>query len=853
MIRAFGMVIFRDWRLHKLRLVLTVAGIALGVAVFFAIRTNNTSLVTSLRSTIEKLAGRSTLQIVAGEAGFSRDILERVRSTPGVALAEPVTETVAKISGGGDERILILGLDTESDLELYKGTVDEESLIIRNPLAFTSRKDSIAVTRGFANRHSLREGDKFTIIVQSGPRDVTVRGIFGESGIGEIYSGAVAVMDIYSAQEMFGRGDHIDRIDVANSPETDVATIQHSFETWLPSGLKAVRPDLRGESLENAVNSLNYGLTIMSFLALTISIFIIYNSFSVSVSQRWKEIGVLRAIGVERQQIAIMFMFEAMLLGVIGSVVGVAAGFGLAKLSLRFVGDVTASFYGFAPVSAGLDFNVVFALQAMGAGLAASLIAAWLPARAASRLEPVHALRNIESRDPGQAPGRVRWISGLVFLVAGLGLTRFAPSNVGYFIQLFYSFFIQFGMILLVPKFIELGAFVLRPVMDRFFGAEGLIAVETMARAPRRTTSTVIALMIGLAFLISNSAFIQSQKRAMNRSLDRAVASDMLVTSSSEVHSRTYHFNEAMADRIKSLPGIQTADAARVTSLEYDGQEVAIISHEMRQFFTVSPDLLDAGDRENAIARTADGSGMLISTNFAARWNVKIGDDVTLSTPNGPLILTVVGTLDYYRSDKGTVFFDRDIYKRYWGDSDVDYILIDVEPGTDVESLRYEIATAIGSSQRGFIYTHDEYKHWVSGIVDQFFALMYVQMFIAACVVIIGLTNTMVISVSERRRELGIFRAIGGFRRQVAKMVTLEAVAIALIGYSVGIIGGLFNSYYMVTAATRIIAGYSLPLVFPISVLPLGVPVIIAIAVLSAVLPARNAARSNVVEAIGYD
>lgn len=853
MIRALGLIIFRDWGMHKLRLVLTVAGIALGVAVFFAIRTNNASLVTSLRSTIEKLAGKSTLQIVAGEAGFSQTLLEKVRSTAGVDRAEPITETVATLPSGEGERILILGLDTSSDLSLYTGTIDQGNLIVKNPLAFSNRKDSVAVTRSFANKHSLKDGDKFSVKVQSGPRDLTVRGIFGEGGISDIYSGDVAVMDIYSAQEMFGRGDHIDRIDISNLPDVEVETLRSRLEGWLPIGIKAIRPDLRGQSLENSVAAINYGLTIMSFLALTISIFIIYNSFSISVSQRWKEIGVLRAVGVARRQLQAMFVLEALFLGAVGSIVGVVAGFGLAKLSVRFVGDVTASFYGVAPASDGVGFSVVFAFQAVAAGLIASLIAAWVPSRAASNLEPALALRNIEARESATVTGGLRLIAGLIFLGSGLALTRFASADVGWNIQLSYSFFIQFGMILLVPRFIQIGGWVLRPIMDRLFGAEGLIAVETMVRAPRRTTATVIALMIGMSFVISNSAFIQSQKRAMNRSLDRAVAADLLVSSSNEVHSRTYHFSEDTADQIKLLPGIETADTVRVTSVEYDGQEVAIISHEMRQFFEVSPDLLDVGDKEKAGASTADGSGVLVSTNFAARLGVKMGDPLTISTPTGPLVLKVVGMLDYYRSDKGTLFFDRTVYKKYWGDSDVDYLLIDVKPGTDIESLRTGIVSVLGGSERGFIYTHDEYKRWVSAVVDQFFALMYVQMFIAVCVAVLGLANTMVISVSERRRELGIFRAVGGLRGQVSKMVMLEAVAIALIGYLAGVLSGLFNSYYLVTAAVRIIAGYSLPLVFPNTILLIAIPAIILIAVISAAVPARNAAKANVVEAIGYE
>src|SRR5256885_1003155 len=165
MIRALALISLRDWRLHKLRLVLTTAGVALGVAVFFALQTTKDALGSDLNTTIEKLAGRATLQVTVGEAGFPIDVIDVVRQTPGVAVAEPVVEIYAS-TAPGDERLLVLGLDTASDLGLYTDTVDQNSLIIKNPLAFTNRPDSVAITGSFARRHGLKNGDKFAVTGQ---------------------------------------------------------------------------------------------------------------------------------------------------------------------------------------------------------------------------------------------------------------------------------------------------------------------------------------------------------------------------------------------------------------------------------------------------------------------------------------------------------------------------------------------------------------------------------------------------------------------------------------------------------------------------------------------------------------
>ena len=303
MISALAMIVLRDWVSHKLRLGLTTAGIALGVAAFFAIQTTNDALVGSLNGTIEKLAGKATLQAAAGNAGFSFDAVKTVRSTPGVKIAEPVTETLAATTLGGT-RLLILGLDTASDLQIYNSAADRSGLVIKNPLVFSSRKDSVAITTKLAERFGLKDGDKITVETSSGPAVLTVRGLFAASGIGDVYDGNVAVMDIYSAQETFGRGSRIDRIDISTDDGADVDAVQTELAARLGPGIDVVRPDLRGKSLENSVTTMHAGFTILSIVALMIGVFIIFNSFTISVNQRWKEIAIMRSIGVERRPFA---------------------------------------------------------------------------------------------------------------------------------------------------------------------------------------------------------------------------------------------------------------------------------------------------------------------------------------------------------------------------------------------------------------------------------------------------------------------------------------------------------------------------------------------------------------------
>jgi len=230
-----------------------------------------------------------------------------------------------------------------------------------------------------------------------------------------------------------------------------------------------------------------------------------------------------------------------------------------------------------------------------------------------------------------------------------------------------------------------------------------------------------------------------------------------------------------------------------------------------------------------------------------------LGDTVALETPSGALSLPVVGILEYYHSEIGTLFLDRELFKKYWNDTAVDYILVTLTPEADRATFKTAIDRAIAGEQRAFVYTREEYKRFVMRLIDQFFTLTYLQMIVAVFVASLGLVNTMVISVAERRREIGVIRAIGGLRGQIRKMILLEAVAISLIGMATGVISGLLNAYFLVHTAAKIIAGFTLPFRFPLSMVLIALPVVILMAIVAAWFPANRAARLRVVEAISYE
>jgi putative ABC transport system permease protein len=853
MIGALLHVATRQWKTHRLRVAMTTLGIALGVAVFFAIRTANAALLDSLTLTVQRLAGKSTLEVTAGEVGFPEETLETVRATPGVQLAEPVIEVIAHTAFQDEGNLMILGVDTTGDQQLRQYEFDRSKTEIADPLTYLAEPNSILLSQAFAERHGLKMGDHFPIFTSHGKENFAVEGIFKPTGVGEVFGGNIAVMDIYSAQVVFDRGHNFDRIDLMNAPDVKVNELQQRLKARMPAGIEVIRPDMQGQALENAVTAMRLGMMITSFIALLVGVYIIFNSFTIAVNQRWKEIGILRAVGVERRNINLMFLTEALLMGVIGSSVGIVIGYYVAILANQVMGSIAASVYGIVSIAVAPKLHWDMVLTSFGLGVAASLGGAWMPARAASYLDPILALHNIETRQKESALGWGRALLGAAILLVSMLLIQFSPTDVGMVGQFSYAGLQLIGLTILLPMMVHWSARAIRPAMDRLGGSEGALAVDAMIQSPRRSAATVGALMVGLMFVYSTAAYIQSYKHMITRWTHQMLNADLMVATSTMLRSTSYHFSEDLGKRIATLPEVKHVQNVRFTIVPYNHDTAAICAIEMDGFLLRSEDAILGGNRKTAEDLLPRGAGVVVSKNFAARWGMKAGSKVHLDTPTGPLDLPIVGMVEDYRSDKGTIFMERTLYKRYWKDDAVDFVDITLKPGQNAIAVKHEIERMTAGSEHALVYTNVEFRAWISSLVDKFFLLNYMQLVVAVLVAVVGIANTLVISIAERRREFGIIRAIGGYRAQIRKMVLLEAVAISIVGVLVGAIAALFNIEFLSHTVSTVLAGYDVPFYFPWLLVLETFPAVVVVSLLAGWIPARHAMQAPVIEAIGYE
>jgi putative ABC transport system permease protein len=812
----------------------------MGVATYFAIRTANQSLLHSLQATVDRVAGKASLQITAGESGFPESVLETTRATAGVADATGVVQMIRPTDLHDKAPVLIFGVDIEGEQRL-RGLHIEGADALKLP-------GTIVLSSSFASEEGLIPGTGLPVFASQGRTELAILDVFQDERVGALFGGRVGLMYIRGAQDVFGRGANIDRVDVITSPDVSVDSVRQALKERLGTGLEIERPQAEHRRSGCTVTIRRASVNKSGRLSAPFS----SSAMSIAVNQRWREIGILRALELSEEgaeDVPDRCSHNGAYRFGTGRDRRLRVGSGVQCTDWNPVQRAVVK-HGCDHGSGPPRFSAMFALESIAIGIACTVISAWLPARAASKLNPVFALHNIETRRREAVVGWPRMVLGAAVVTIGLALIGFGSPQLGLFLQLSSVAFIFFGFILILPRLSGSIAGALRPLADRVFGSEGVLAVDSVILAPRRTSATVGALMAGLAFTFSTWGLIQSEKELVTRSFEREWNHDLQVWSPASM-------TEDFAAKVGQVPGIKHLNPLLTGASRYRGQIAGLHSWDMRLWFERPGRTLKEGDLEIARDLVPKGQGCLISNNFAARWRLGVGDVLILEAPASRLELPILGIVDYNAWFEGTVFLDRSLYKEYWRDDRINLLAIDLDPGANPDAVKSEVEQLESGGQPLVVQTSTEARRQsrevIAANIDQLFSFFYVQMLIATFVGVIGIINTLVISVWDRKREIGIIRALGGTRGQVRQMVLLEAGVICIIGLIAGIVKGVCDTYFMTHTVAAVFGGYTIPFYFPGGLMLLCVPVLIAVAIAAAWWPARVASRTNVVSAIGSE
>jgi putative ABC transport system permease protein len=838
-------------RKHLLRTILTTAGIVLGVGLLVSMRAANQSVLAAFNRTVDRIAGKAQLTVTAGDNGFPEDVLEKVQALPEVRAAAPVVQATVDTGMAGQGRILILAVDMTGDRSLRDYDFDSgQEDVIDDPLVFLAQPDSLIVTREFAGRNGLSSGSRLQLETMEGKKQFTVRGILKPGGMAQAYGGNLGIMDIYAAQKIFGRGPRFDRIDIGVTEGTTVPAAQAALRRALGPAFDVEPPSMRGRQFENLLSVYALSVSISSLFALFIGMFIIYNSFSIAVTQRRSEIGILRALGATRGQVRTLFLLESALAGAVGSVVGIATGLWAARGLANLTAATLEAAYGEIQRPDQIVIEPAFLCAAFALGMITSMLAAWLPARSAARVEPVQALQ--KGRYQVLSAGESRWRTRASLAAAALALAAlpFAKSTAA-----FYTGYLMavLAALLATPMISLALSRVLRGPMRWIRPVEGALAADSLIQAPRRTSATVAALMLSLALVIGQAGIARGSYAGIQDWVENTLNPDMYVSTSETLTSREYRFPIAVRAGLESIEGVEEVQPVRSARFTYQGTPALLVAVEMDRIGARVRHSVVAGDSPTMDRLTAEEKGCIVSDSFANLHGFKMGDPVALASPNGEVRLPVVGIVKDFSNQTGAIFLQRGLYVRYWGDEGVDVFRVYVRPGTAPADVKRRINERFASEFRLFILLNPEVKRYINGITDQWFALTYIQTIVAVLVAILGIVNTLTVSISDRRRELGVLRAVGGLRAQIRGTVWLEAAAIGVIGLTLGFAVGAVHLGYILEVIRRDFTGMELGYRFPFGVALLLVPVILAAALASALLPGERAARGSLVEALEYE
>jgi putative ABC transport system permease protein len=839
------------FRRHVLRTALTTAGIVLGVAVFVGMHTANQSVLFAFSRTVDRIAGKTELQVTAGETGFDEEVLEKVQGAESVRVAVPVIEAVVDSNIKGQGNLLVLGVDMTGDRTLRDYDLESgEDALIDDPLVFLAQPDSIMLAKGFADRNQLTIGDRVMLGTVEGEKQFTVRGVMKSSGLTSAFGGSLAIMDIYAAQRMFGRGRKFDRIDLALQPGYTIAAAEQQLGALLGSGFQVEPPSGRGQQFEAMLAAYSMMVGISSLFALFIGMFIIYNSFAIAVTQRRSEIGILRALGATRRQIRWLFLGESAVTGLIGSLGGLVFGVLIARGIAASIGTLIADVYGVAQHADELSTSPALLALALAIGIGTSIVAAVIPARNASRVDPVQALQKGKYQVLSAGESRTRAALGVI-----LGAISIVCLSTGTSRPVFYAGYVLAIVVsLLISPLLSLAlAKALRPLLKWLRPVEGALAADSLIQSPRRTSASVAALMLSLALVVAFAGMARASYQSIIDWMESALNPELFVIPSQNIVMRTIRFPPSMAPELAAIPGVERVQMVRDARIVFRKTPVMIVAVEVNSIAeTVRRDPV-AGDPDDMYRRTAAGEGLMVSDNLAQLQGLTLGEMLEVPAPNGLIRLPIVGIVVDYSDQQGTILMDRSLFIRYWNDDSVNVYRVYVTPGTPPLEVRQRILDTYAGQRQVFVLTNTELKTYILKITDQWFGLTSVQIAVAVLVAILGIVNTLTVSITDRRRELGVLQAVGGLHGQIRRTIWLEALSIGTLGLALGFSLGAVNLYYILQIVHHDIAGMRLDYVFPVGTVLALVPTILGAALVAAIWPAESAVHGSLVEALEYE
>jgi putative ABC transport system permease protein len=834
---AMRKVSLRNLAAHKLRLALTVLSVVLGTAFVAGSFVFTDTLSNTFHGIFADVAKGVDVQVTAKESagsGVPLADLDKIKAVPGVRAVEPQVESQIVLIGSNGKPVQ--GGGAPSVGQSFSPPAEH----LGDPYRFIAgsapaHDNEIALNKGALKLAKLNVGDRTKVLVPSvGTLEVTITGEYDTKSDTGGYIGAL--FNRAQAEKLFTDGKHVGVVNVAGNGVSQTE-LRNRIAAALP-GLdvktgKQVTADTQ-QSVSNALKFVNYFLLAFGAIALLVGTFIIYNTFSMIVAQRLRELALLRAVGASRGQVSRSVLLEAIVVGLVGSITGIAAGVGLAY-GLR---TLLNSFNVGLP-NGPLQVTSRTIIVALVVGVVVTVFSAYAPARRAANIPPVAAMREEFAATGTSLRRRTSFgigfaVIGVAALVAG-GLAK-AGGGAALLVGI-GALAMIIGVLLGAPALSRpIVALVGRPLTSPF-GAVGRLSRTNAIRNPRRTAATAFALTLGLVLVTAIAVFGSSAKKSVDALVDNGVTADYILTGPNQIGVPV-----GAGDAAAKVSGVKTAVALHPVLVKFDGS-----SHEGTGVDGSLADVLPFKVLQGS--NHISGNTMLASKETADSHHWTVGSTVAVTTLDGAATTLRVGGVYQHNSLLGNWVTSGDFYRQVTPTQNATdmVVLVKASSGTNLATLRTGLERATDPYLVVKVEDRQQFKGSQAKQIDSLLAILYGLLALAIIIAILGIINTLALSVVERRREIGMLRAVGMLRAQVRRTIYLESALIALFGAIVGVALGLtFGALFVRTLRNGGLNEVAVPYGQAVFMLILSA----VVGVLAALWPAIRAARTRPLEAI---
>ncbi|MGZ3099581.1 ABC transporter permease [Streptomyces sp. H72] len=830
---------------HKARLLMTVLAVMLGVAFVSGTLVFADTLSHAFRNQSAKSYDDVAVAVTSHadpdnpkeEPGLSGKVLDRISAVDGVAGAYGRVEGFAGVADP-DGKLIGVGWSNKG-ANFAPGKDGKDAAYTFTDGSGPVRDDQIALDEESAGKGEYEVGDRVRVATNGPVKEYTLSGVFTTEDGAVNAGGSLVLFDTSVAQKQYLKPGYFESVTVTAAPGAHASEILRSVEPLLPDTAEArtgqALADEQAEQIEQGMGNLKQILLGFAGIALFVGIFLISNTFTMLVAQRTKEIALMRAVGASRRQITRSVLAEAALVGLVASAVGFALGVALA-VGLR---SGMAAFEMKMP-DGPLVLSATPVVAAFAVGVLITVFAAWLPGRRAAKIPPVaamnsvHAVATTKSLVVRNSIGAVVTALGAVGIVAGAS----TGGDDGRMYIGAGAFFALIGVIILIPLLSRPVIALVRPLLVGPFGVAGKLAGQNAVRNPRRTGATASALAIGLTLVTALSVLGITVGAAIDKMTTDNIKADYMVSM-----ANGGDLDRTALTALEKAGGVSAVSPQQDAYFRVDGEDYvsasAVTPGAIEKVLTVDVVSGSAGSlAEGRIAvaeKTAESRG----------W--KTGDTVPVTFDDDEKATLTVGAVYKDSEFLSPVLVDREVVDRHETKPSIRQIFVKIDGGQSAANEQVLI-DALGDNPAITVMDRQDIRDEFGGAINTMLNIMYGLLAMALIIAVLGVVNTLAMSVFERQQEIGMLRAIGLDRRRVKRMVRLEAVVISVFGAVIGIGLGTFLGWAIGETVADQIPGYAL-------VLPwdrIGIFLVLAglVGVLAAMWPARNAARLNMLNAI---